>query len=359
MKVYKYVKTWTDETTKKRRVVRADTEDELWRKYFNARYGSDDGIQRSVKVNEWFYKAVETYKTGIKDTTLYNYKKEAEKHVLPFIGELYLYDVKAADCQAVLNRLKGRSLRLISQVEQILNFIFTTAIYNNLTNTNPAQYLIKPKGKEKEKRRALYDDERKALKELFDGPNQERLRIFEIMYYCGCRPSEIFRMTKEDITEKKGVTLLHVRAGKTAAAERYIPIDETLVEKLRKQKGRYLVTTEAGNPLNNSTYRRIVKRLYRELDIKLGAVVYRNEIKESKLSPDFVPYCIRHDYCSRLKLANVDIRVAQYLMGHSNISVTSDIYTHTSETDIAKIGPQVISGLNDDNPWKDIQPVKF
>ena len=39
---------------------------------------------------------------------------------------------------------------------------------------------------------------------------------------------------------------------------------------------------------------------------------------------DFVPYDLRHTYCTDLARAGVDIRTAQKLMGHANISVTAD-----------------------------------
>ena len=54
--------------------------------------------------------------------------------------------------------------------------------------------------------------------------------------------------------------------------------------------------------------------------------VYRNQlIPPLPLADDFVPYDLRHTYCTDLARAGVDIRTAQKLMGHANISVTADI----------------------------------
>lgn len=359
MTKYKYVKTWVGEDGK-RKVVRSNvSEEDMWSKYFLARYGSEYK-QNSVSVSEWFYKAVDIYKTNMGADTKYNYIKCYEKHILPLLGNMMISNVSSSDCQKVLNQLKGSSTQLIAQVNQILNFIFRTAIYNNLTNSNPSEYLQRPKGKEKQKHRALYDDEREALLKLFDGPNQERLRIFEIMYYCGCRPSELFKATKSDITLNNNIHLLHVKGTKSSAADRYVPIDDKLVEKLKRQKGSYLCTTEAGNPLDKSKYRRIVLRLYRELDIMMGAEVYRNKIINSKLYPDFQPYCLRHNFATMLKNNNIDIRVAQYLLGHSSIQITSDIYTHTSDNDIASIGKEIIQSVAGfTNPWASMQKITF
>lgn len=73
------------------------------------------------------------------------------------------------------------------------------------------------------------------------------------------------------------------------------------------------------------------KNFIRALDIQMGAKLYRNKILVSAVSDDLEPYCLRHTYCTDLQDKGVPINVARYLMGHSNISVTSKIYTHTTE----------------------------
>lgn len=77
----------------------------------------------------------------------------------------------------------------------------------------------------------------------------------------------------------------------------------------------------------------------RELDIQMGAEIYRNKIIRSVVATDLVPYCLRHTYCTDLQRAGVPINIAKYLMGHSDISVTSNIYTSTT--------PDVISNAKE------------
>ena len=45
-----------------------------------------------------------------------------------------------------------------------------------------------------------------------------------------------------------------------------------------------------------------------------------------------------HTYYTDLCRAGVDIRTAQRLMGHANISITADIYTHVDVNEIMKAG---------------------
>lgn len=54
-------------------------------------------------------------------------------------------------------------------------------------------------------------------------------------------------------------------------------------------------------------------------------------IQDSVVADDLVPYCLRHTYCTDLQRAGVPINVAKDLMGHSDISVTANIYTHTTD----------------------------
>jgi len=51
----------------------------------------------------------------------------------------------------------------------------------------------------------------------------------------------------------------------------------------------------------------------------------------SVVAPDLVPYCLRHTYCTDLQTNGVPLKVASYLMGHANISVTANIYTHVTD----------------------------
>lgn len=43
-------------------------------------------------------------------------------------------------------------------------------------------------------------------------------------------------------------------------------------------------------------------------------------------------HTIRHEYASILYEAGIDVKEAQQLLGHAQISTTMDIYTHISES---------------------------
>lgn len=85
--------------------------------------------------------------------------------------------------------------------------------------------------------------------------------------------------------------------------------------------------------MDKTSYKRAWKSLRRAMNIEMGCRVYRNQlISPLPLAEDLVPYCFRHTYCTNLQKHGIDIRIAQYLMGHADIKMTANIYTHNDKT---------------------------
>ena len=47
---------------------------------------------------------------------------------------------------------------------------------------------------------------------------------------------------------------------------------------------------------------------------------------------------LRHTTCTRLTESGLEPKVLQYIMGHANVSITPDVYTHPDFTQIRKNG---------------------
>ena len=52
--------------------------------------------------------------------------------------------------------------------------------------------------------------------------------------------------------------------------------------------------------------------------------------------PPITPHVCRHTYCTNMANSGMNPKTLQYLMGHSDISVTLNIYTHTGYDDAKK-----------------------
>ena len=72
----------------------------------------------------------------------------------------------------------------------------------------------------------------------------------------------------------------------------------------------------------------IVKRVYMHWEHRFNHAVHRyNEIFRIQM-PNITPHVCRHTYCSNQVRAGMNPKTLQYLMGHSEIGVTMNTYTH-------------------------------
>ena len=53
--------------------------------------------------------------------------------------------------------------------------------------------------------------------------------------------------------------------------------------------------------------------------------------KEEPL-PKITPHILRHTFCTRLAQKNMNPKNLQYIMGHSSIMITLNLYAHASQT---------------------------
>ena len=58
----------------------------------------------------------------------------------------------------------------------------------------------------------------------------------------------------------------------------------------------------------------------------IGTKKMRNEIYQEQL-PNIIPHVCWHTYCSNQAKAGMNHKTLQYLMGHSDIGVTMNVYT--------------------------------
>lgn len=241
-------------------------------------------------------------------------------------------DVTPMHCQQVLNFQEGKSKAHINEVANALKFIFSHAFFNDLIHKDPTLLLKKPKGTYNP-RRALSPFERVTLIDVAE--TDRKYYGFLLMLYCGCRPLEATECKGSDIYDTKGQPMLHIRGTKTKNADRAVPIPEELYPVIKNTPKREYIALYKGAKISPDTRRRLWHMLWREMNIQAGTKVVRNALVEPFIIPkDITPYCLRHTYCTDLAKRRVDIRIAQRMMGHSEISLTANIYTHIDDDDI-------------------------
>lgn len=192
---------------------------------------------------------------------------------------------------------------------------------------------IKNKGRQK---RSLTSEER----QLFDTANLDSFeRCFvNLLLYTGLRKSEALALNVKDIDLKKkcihiSKTLVASKRKeyclqeytKTAAGHRQVPIPAPLTEILAKyteNKTGILFPSKNGGYISTLDFK--WKRILKKLET----------VSDSPIAADLTIHTFRHTYASDLYKAGVDIKQAQYLLGHDDIKTTLDTYTHFGFADV-------------------------
>lgn len=341
-KKYKYTLDFTFEG--KRYKVRANSQLKLGEKKAKKIEELKHGrkvVSGDMRLNVWAEECVNTYKTRQNPITRKKYVQRMKSTILNEIGDLALKKIRPLHCQRVLNLQAGKSPTQINEVYNTLKFLFSHAYSNHLISADPTLDLAKPAAKKREHRRALTAAERKYFLQV--GKTDRRYYLYLLMILCGCRPSEAAECQGRDLLQHNGVNLLHIRGTKTANADRTVPVPAELWVLISGTNPfEYIACTRDGNKIDVSARRRIWHSYCRQINIAMGCRVYRNElIPPYPLAADIVPYCLRHEYCTDLARNGVDIRIAQRLMGHSDIKLTANIYTNLQNDDISKIAEQI------------------
>lgn len=327
----------------KRHFVRAETPEELAVKLYKKQKDLEDGrvaLSGNMTVKKWAETFLEEYKAPtLKGRRSYETYKYRVNLILSDIGHMSMRSVYPIHCQRILNRLDGKSQSHIDKVYQVLRQMFRAAKRNRIIATDPTEDLIKPKGS-KGTHRAITDEERRYTLAVAD-KHKSGLWVL-IILYCGLRPEETTLIQGGHIQDD----LLKIPGTKNENAVRIVPIPSALQEKLPVlAPDEFLFKNNSGGRLTDSGRAALWKAFKRQMNIEMGSKVYRNQVipenvKEVslgakpiyKVADDLTPYCYRHTYCTDLQAAGVPINVAKELMGHSDISLTANIYTHFSDT---------------------------
>ena len=107
---------------------------------------------------------------------------------------------------------------------------------------------------------------------------------------------------------------------------RKIRVDHQLV---RERGGKYYVEktkTECGCryiPMTDEVYRSLQNILSRRKCVKTETII-------DGYSGFLTPHVFQHTFCTNMANAGMDIKTLQYVMGHSDVGVTLNVYTHAS-----------------------------
>lgn len=92
----------------------------------------------------------------------------------------------------------------------------------------------------------------------------------------------------------------------------------------------FIFTAKTGRPLMPNAVNSI---LYNIVDAYNRAELQRakGQRRKAELLPRFSAHVTRHTACTRMAESGMDIKVLQYIMGHSDIEMTMQVYNHITD----------------------------
>lgn len=343
----------------KRRTFTGKTKTEVRNKTKKAIADSTNGIfvePNKLSVEDWLKSWLFNYaRLGISQGTYADYEAVIRKHVNPVLGKVKLTNLTASQIQKMINDeltdkeidgviVKGLSPRSCTLILGLLKQALKQAALEGLVQRNVAEYVKAPR-KVKKEARYLSKEEATAILEAAS----DDILLYHIVHLLlgtGLRIGEALALrwenvdlddgnlvVKESVRRVKNFnnkgelqgSIVITKEPKSKAGRRNIPMskwtldslkswkkfqDETLL-KIGIRNPEFVFTTEINSQVDYANIRKRFKRITDGLDLE-----------------DVGFHCLRHTFATRLLEANVNIKTAQELLGHSTIAMTMDIYSH-------------------------------
>lgn len=328
----------------------------------------DDGIHTTsskMTVNELIKTYLDT-KTRISISTKNNYIHMWEKNIKnTFLGTIQICNVKKSDILKYYSYLYNEKLFSVGSIQLYQNLLYPTfqlAVDDSIIRLNPCKNCMKEyvRGSMSSTKYPLSNDEQSALLEFLKHDNiyTAYYSLVSFLLGTGCRIGETLGITWDDINlEEKYINVNHqiiykkkdgriqfYSAPPKNKKNRVIPLQDNIVKILKKhrqetffiskgsgfkidQYSNFVFINREGKPYTPNTIVRAFHGM-RDTYNKIEQEEAYLENREELLLPDFSPHTLRHTFCTRMAENGINIKVLQEIMGHSNISVTMQVYNH-------------------------------
>lgn len=288
-------------------------------------------------------------KTGVKNTTRAGYGTVVNLLTADPFGNKRIDKVKLSDAKAWLIKLqqeKQKSYSTIHTIRGVVRPAFQMAVDDDILRKNPFEFqLATVLVNDSVTREAITRKEERTFLEFIknDTHYSKYYDGMYVLFKTGMRISEFTGLTLSDLDMKnrtinidhqlqKTGTLVYIDTTKTYAGKRVIPMTDGVyeafknilaarpkfkVEPMIDGYSGFLWFDKDGKPMVAMHWEKYFQH----------AVNKYNSIYRVQL-PKITPHVCRHTYCSNMAKSGMNPKVLQYLMGHSDISVTLNTYTH-------------------------------
>lgn len=193
-----------------------------------------------------------------------------------------------------------------------------------LVESNPVEGILTPKRDKTLPNYLPVDDVFRLLDSIETGSVQaaRNRAIFETLYSCGIRVSELAGLNVHDV-DAPAATLKVFGKG---AKERRVPIGRKALEAIHAYRQMLGARAGLGSAANGPLFLNLQGR---RLTSRSVARILKKIVRACGILTPVSPHTLRHTFATHMLDAGADLRSVQELLGHRNLSTTQK-YTHVS-----------------------------
>lgn len=317
--------TRTDRRTGKRIHFYGRSTREIDRKIMEYTTASERGRLFSVVADEWWGEIYDT----VAASTLKGYKA-AYHAIVDEFGDAPIRSITPQQIRNYLKRLArtGLTTKTLKTYLQIMRQICEHGVTcdNYDLDYNPCARVSLPEGKASARRQAANPEDEKKIRE-----NPDVWLLPYLLLYTGLRRGEALALTWADIDLDEMVIHVNksldlssarptIKAPKSAAGVRDVPILALLHPHLlhKGASASPVFPDDDGGYLSPGH----IKRKWDAYCARLGITATAHQL--------------RHSYATMLHDQGIDLKTAQYWLGHSTAAMTQDIYTHVRDSKLRR-----------------------
>lgn len=288
-------------------------------------------------------------KRGVKHNTQANYNFVINVIKKEEFGAKRIDTIKLSDAKAWLIKLQddGRGYSSIHSIRGVVRPAFQMAVDDDLIRKNPFEFQLATvvvndsvtreaitRKQQREFLRFIKED--KHFSKYYDG--------IYILFYTGLRVSEFVGLTINDIEfDKERIKVDHqlqrtrnmeyeILTPKTEKGERYVPMQKDvadcfrrIIQNRKRPKIEPMIDGYSGFLFLDKNDMPMValhwEKYFQHIREKYNSI-YKVQM------PCITPHVCRHTFCSNMAKSGMNPKTLQYIMGHSDIGVTLNTYTH-------------------------------
>ena len=300
----------------------------------------------------WWDNHKHTVKTNSQDAT----RRLLEGNVLPLFGSYKLDKLTTPLIQSIVNRLaektnKGEAGAYLhyDKIHALNKRILQYGVIMQAIPFNPAREVLLPRNNQKANRHKIKHFDNQELKKFLDyldslDSNKYRhfyeITLYKFLLATGCRINEALALEWSDIDLENAIVHVtktlnykqEINSPKSKSSYRDIDIDQATVSMLKQYKRRQVKEAWQLGRTETVVFSDFIHEYpnNRTLQTRL-----RTHFKHADV-PNIGFHGFRHTHASLLLNSGIPYKELQHRLGHSQISMTMDIYSHLSKENAKK-----------------------